>query len=228
MSTADGATQTITPQLLLSLLPLLAALFLDAADATYFQGIFRALEVDLGLTLVNLSYLQGAGAMAVMLFGPLWAFAADQRILSRKMLLVISCLGWGFVSISIGRFVTSFSQLLVLRFVNAAFLSCGIPMTQYIICSLVGPELRGKCFGFASIAGSLGVIVCSALSTAFSEEIVFGVDGWRVGLFCLGSLSLVFATAIYIFMEDSCDECEKLGDSSLHWTTPFLRLREHW
>lgn len=225
---ADGERQTITPQLLLSLLPLLAALFLDAADATYFQGIFRALEVDLGLTLVNLSYLQGAGAMAVMMFGPLWAFAADQRILSRKMLLVVSCVGWGFVSISIGRFVTSFQQLLLLRFVNAAFLSCGVPMTQYIICSLVAPELRGKCFGFASIAGSLGVIVCSALSTAFSEEIVFGFDGWRFGLFCLGSLSLVFAAAIAIFMEDPRGDCEKPGDSSLHWTTPFLRLREHW
>merc|ERR1719401_354472 len=141
-----------------------------------------------------------------MIFGPLWAFVADQRILSRKMLLVLSCMGWGFVSISIGRFVTSFSQLLVLRFVNAAFLSSGVPMTQHIICSLVPPELRGRCFGFASIAGALGVIVCSQLSTTFSEEMVFGYAGWRFGLFCLGSLSLMFATGIYFLMEEPIEE----------------------
>jgi MFS family permease len=156
---------------------------------------------------------------------------ADQRILNRKKLLFFSCLGWGFVSISIGRFVTSFSQLILLRFVNAAFLSSGIPMTQHIICSLVPPELRGKCFGLASIAGSLGVIVCSQLSTAFSEQVVFGFAGWRVGLFCLGSFSLIFAASIYLFMEEPVDEDAPEitdGGKSFNMFSSFQNLKEHW
>jgi MFS family permease len=231
MTAAESAVvKPLSASTVMSLAPLFAALFLDAADATYFQGVFRALEVDLGLTLINLSYLQGVGAMAVMIFGPMWALAADQRILSRKMLLAVSCTGWGCVSISIGRFVTTFWQLLALRFVNAAFLSSGIPITQYFICTLVPAEQRGRCFGFASIAGALGVIVCSQLSTTFSEEIIFGFAGWRCGLFCLGSMSLIFAALIFTFMEEpSVDEAEDSKSAgSFHASTAFRNLGEHW
>merc|ERR1719271_67442 len=89
----DIVGRPLSPAVLLSLFPLFFALFLDAADATYFQGVFRALEVDLGLSLINLSYMQGVGAVAVMIFGPAWALVADQRLLNRKMLLVVSCTG---------------------------------------------------------------------------------------------------------------------------------------
>lgn len=218
----------LSPAVVFSLVPLFAALFLDAADATYFQGVFRALEVDLGLGLINLSYMQGAGALAVMIFGPAWGLVADQRLLNRKMLLVVSCTGWGMCSISMGRFVTTFWELLAMRFVNAAFLSSGIPMTQYFICSLVAPEQRGKCFGFASIAAALGVILCSQLSTMFSEEIVLGIAGWRCGLYCLGGLSLVFAALIYIFMEEPADDENVKGERALTPMTAFSNLRDHW
>lgn len=220
--------KALSPAVVVSLLPLFAALFLDAADATYFQGVFRALEVDLGLSLINLSYMQGAGAMAVMIFGPVWALVADQRILNRKMLLVVSCTGWGFVSISMGKFVTTFPQLIALRFLNAAFLSSGIPMTQYFICSLVAPEQRGKCFGFASIAASLGVIVCSQLSTTFSERVIFGYVGWRCGLFCLGGLSLLFSALIYNFMEEPEADGHLKSNQAFHPVTAFRNLGEHW
>jgi len=236
MPVAKDAPRALSPAVVFSLAPLFAALFLDAADATYFQGVFRALEVDLGLTLINLSYMQGAASVAVMIFGPVWALIADQGLLNRKMLLVVSCTGWGLVSISMGKFVTSFSELLLLRFLNAAFLSSGIPLTQYFICSLVVPEQRGKCFGFASIAAALGVIVCSQLSTTFSEAIVFGIAGWRCGLFCLGSLSLTFAAMIYTFMEEPLAD-EEVGCKSplidrdrqaFHPMTAFRNLGEHW
>lgn len=222
------AGKALSPTVLCSLCPLFAALFLDAADATYFQGVFRALEVDLGLTLINLSYMQAASAMAVMIFGPAWALVADQRILNRKMLLVVTCAGWGLVSISIGRYVSTFPQLLAMRFLNAAFLSSGIPMTQYFVCSLVAPDQRGKCFGFASIAASLGVIVCSQLSTAFSEEVVLGFAGWRCGLFCLGALSLTFALLIHNFMEEPLDDENVKSDEAFHPMTAFRNLGEHW
>lgn len=218
----------VSPALVLSLAPLFAALFLDAADATYFQGVFRALEVDLGLSLIHLSYMQGAGSLAVMLFGPMWALIADQKLLNRKMLLVVSCVGWGIVSISMGRFVKTFSQLLALRFLNAAFLSSGIPITQYFICSLAAPEQRGRCFGFASIAGALGVIVCSQLSTTFSEEVVLGVAGWRCGLFCLGSLSLLFSFLIYLFMEEPAEDINMKSEEEFHPMTAFSNLKDHW
>lgn len=225
---ADPDDPPLSPAVLFSLAPLFAALFLDAADGTYFQGVFRALEIDLSLTLVGLSYMQGAGALAVMIFGPIWALLADQRVLSRKMLLVMSSTGWGLVSISIGRFVTEFWQLLALRFLNAAFLSCGIPMTQHIICSLVPPGQRGKCFGFASIAAASGVIVCSQLSTTFSEEVIMGYAGWRCGLFCLGGLSLAFSAAIYAMMEEPLDDEDVTAKEPCEIMTVFRNLRGHW
>lgn len=228
MPVADDGGRPLSPAVLLSLFPLFFALFLDAADATYFQGVFRALEVDLGLTLINLSYMQGVAAIAVTIFGPFWAMVADQRLLSRKMLLVVSCVGWGVVSISMGRFVQSFWQLLALRFLNAAFLSSGIPMTQYFICSLVAPEQRGRCFGFASIAAAMGVILCSQLSTTFSEETVFGFAGWRSGLFCLGSLSLVFALLTFIYMEEPVENESVKSDEVFHPMTAFRNLKQHW
>jgi len=228
---SDVAGRPLSPSVLLSLTPLFFAVFLDAADASYFQGVFRALEVDLGLTLINLSYLQGVAAVAVTIFGPFWAMVADQRVLSRKMLLVVSCTGWGVVSISMGRFVQTFWHLMVLRFINAAFLSSGIPLCQYFICSLVVPEQRGKCFGFASISAALGVIVCSQLSTTFSEEVVFGMAGWRSGLFCLGCLSLLFALLINTFMEEPSESelsHSVKNDDAFTPTTAFRNLRQHW
>lgn len=53
---------------------------------------------DLGLSMVDLSILYAGGGLAISMFGIVWGVLADR--MSRKVLLVSSCIGWGSCSLA--------------------------------------------------------------------------------------------------------------------------------
>jgi len=218
----------------LVLLPLLAAYFLDYMDGSYFNGVFRALEVDMRLNIYHLTIMQGSTGLAAMIFGPMWALLVDRRILSRKTLLVLGSAGWGFTSLLMSNFARDFSMLLSLRFVCTAFLCSGAPIAQSIIGGSVAPEMRGRCFSYLAISGSVAMILTSHFSTALSEQEVFWtpsgpVAGWRFGLALVGVLSLLFAAVTSVTMKETSlrgADDDHLG--SVNMLIAFRNLRDHW
>jgi len=218
------------------LLPLCTAAFLDAADSSYFNGVFRALEVDMHLGMSQLSTMQLTGSLAAMIFGPLWAVAADRSVLSTASLLVASSAGWGLASLGIGLTAFTFPQLLAGRFINVVFLCSGMPIAQAMIATVVPAHLRGQGFALVAVAGSLGVIVASQLSTAISEMQLWGMAGWRVGLGVLGVVSLAFSLFVYAVLPPEASKPsppagrpgQGQGQGQGWWQTPFANLRDHW
>jgi len=212
---------------ILALLPLLFTVFLDAIDGSYFTGVFRALETDLGLTLSNIALMEGANSIATMIFTPIWAYIADQQILDRKMLLVVSCVGWGFTSILMGFFVTSFWDLLLFRVVNTAWNCSGLPIAQYYVGATIPLENRGKAFGLIGVGGSIGVVLCHQFSTAFSQQVLFGIAGWRFGLYFIGCLSMVSSGIMYVSLKEPPKE-ENVPKSLTSPLAIFSGLRDAW
>jgi len=217
----------LSQELVLTLLPLLIVIFLDAADGSYFHGVFRALETDLNLSLSHLGYMEGATSIAVVIFSPMWAYVADKQILDRKMLLICSMIGWGLTSLVMGFVVTSFWQLMVFRFINTAFVCSALPITQYFVASMVPAEQRGQAFGLIGIGASIGGITCNQFSTTFSETVLFGVAGWRFGLYFLGVLAISFSAILQLTMKAIPKE-ERFSNSDVSPMGMLMNLKDHW
>jgi MFS family permease len=228
------------PLPLLCLLPLIAAYFLDYADGAYFNGVFRALEVDLQLSVYQLVIMQGVAGFSVMFCGPMWAVLIDHRLFTRKTLLVAGSAGWGATSILIAISAHDFGKLLLLRFVCTAFLCSGAPIVQSVVGCSVAPELRGQCFSFLAMAGSIAVIMTSQLSTAISEQEIFHLNGWRFGLLCIGAASTFCSLVTYAIMQEPPRDFYYDGPEAVDaWSAlaniakldPLLalrNLRDHW
>lgn len=211
----------------LTLLPLLLTIFLDSADSTYFHGVFRALETDLNVTLPQMGIMEGANGVAVVVFTPIWAYIADQQILDRKMILIVSTLGWGLTSIMMGWFATSFWSLLIIRIVNTAWICSGLPITQYYVGATIPAESRGKAFGMTHIGGAFGAIVCIQFSTAYSETVLMGIAGWRFGLYFLGCLAMTWSWIMYMTIKEPPKE-ERTATTLTGPLAIFGNLAEHW
>lgn len=208
-----------------ALLPLCLWAFLDAADGSYFAGVFRALEVDLGLTMENLSKMQGSVCLAVMIWVPFWGAVIDHKVFSRKALLVLSAFGWGITSIGMGASQT-FNVMLFLRFMNTGFLCSGLPIGQSIVTSIAAPSLRGACFSICAMFAGIGAVVSTKISTNISEEVIYGYAGWRVGLFTIGGISVAFSALLALVMQEpSADPAvkqEEWSKSSIRDVMVFL------
>lgn len=193
-----------------SLLPLCVWCFLDAADGNFFSGIFRALEVDLGITIHDFAQIQRAQILAVVVFVPVWGSVVDQKILSEKTLLVLTAMGWGVCSIITGTLVHTYEELLFFKFLTTAFLCGSLPIGQFVITSVATQDIRGQCYGLVAVCGTLGNLVSSSVSVSISEMDLFGVMGWRVGLDALGGISIMFALmAMAVMQRQPADADEK-------------------
>lgn len=182
------------------------------------------------LNIYHLTIMQGSAGLAVMIFGPVWALLVDRKILGTKTLLVIGSAGWGLTSLLIASCANDFARLLSLRFICTAFLASGAPIAQSIIGSMVAPEMRGRCFSYVAVSGSVAVIMTSNLSTAISEQHVMGLAGWRFGLICVGLLSLAFSAVTSVKMQEPSGKgaIEEHLPGSVNVFIALRNLRDHW
>mmetsp|Transcript_18525 Transcript_18525/g.49742 ORF Transcript_18525/g.49742 Transcript_18525/m.49742 type:complete len:512 (-) Transcript_18525:52-1587(-) len=226
----------MTPELLLTLAPMCAWGFLDAADGSYFMGVTRALEVDVRLTMGQLQTMQSIIMMIPVFFAPLWAWVVDRRILSEEKTLALTAFGWGCTSFGLA-FSRGFLDLALLRCVCMAFLCASLPVTQSLVARKTHPASRGICFSLYGMAQSFGFMVSSKVATTISEERIIGMQGWRVGLLGLGGASVAFALACLAFEgaappQDVAAPAEARANSEsnflLSGVGEFVRIASFW
>ena len=139
------------------------------------RPLFRA-SLGLSLTQAGSAYsAQGAGALlGALSIGQL----ADR--LGRRTMLVVVMAGYGTLLLA-GTLVTSYTMLLLQRFVLGLFLGGSFPVVVGIYVDLFRPTLRGKLASAINGTFSLAII---ALGIAFGH---LGTHDWRT-LLWLGGL----------------------------------------
>ena len=135
----------------------------------------------------------GALIVATVLY-PIWGYLYDRY--SRTKLLALASFIWGGTT-WLNAIVKTFGGFLVTR------ASTGIDDSSYpglytLIADYFGPSLRGKIYGILQLAQPLGYLVGMILALMVAPAI----GGWRSVFYITGSLGLVIALLIYLFVKE--------------------------
>lgn len=168
---------------------------IDTADGGLINALFPAIRQALHLNLEMLGLFTALSRVSRMIFGPLWALAADRW--NRKMLLFVVTGLWGIWTILAG-FAQDQIQLLVLYSIGTVGTVAAEPLTASVTADLFPPAERGKAFGALRGIGGLGFVIFAPLLGLFSRS----PEGWRWAMFAMGGLSVVSGILILLFLKD--------------------------
>ncbi len=157
---------------------------LDNADGGLVNILFPVLRQSLRLQLPALGLLTAIGRLSRMLFGPLWAMAADKW--NRKTIFVIVTGVWGVWTVLAG-FARSFEQFLVLYAIGSIGTVAAEPIAGSIAADLFARTERGKAFGVLRAITGMGTVVLIPVMGSFTKQ----PEGWRPALFLMGGLSVL-------------------------------------
>ncbi|MBV1935622.1 MFS transporter [Streptomyces sp. BV286] len=170
-------------------------LLVDSTEAGLINGLFPVIRQALGISLSGLGVLTAAGKIAGVITGPLWVWAA--RRYSRKSVLAVSSGFWGVFGIGAG-FAQNFTQLLVLCTLLSAGYAAAGPLANELIGDLFDSRSRGRAVGV--LYGTLNLT--SSLLAPLLGQLAGVEDGWRWGLWGIGTLNVLVGIALCFWLRD--------------------------
>jgi len=204
-----------------SLLSVATGNMVDTADGGLINGLFPVIRASLHMNLETLGLFSSISRVARMLFGPLWAMAADH--FNRKLIMFLVTGVWGFWTILAG-FAQNTTQLLILYAIGAIGVVATEPIANSLVADMFPHEERGKAFGVLRSIGGVGLVVFAPIIGQFAKW----ADGWRWGMVLMGSLSVISGIGILIFLKDpgrgACDKGE-VETPVFHWRDLGLIFR---
>lgn len=133
--------------------------------------------------------------LTIMIFGPLWGFAADR--FGRKKVLVLASGFWG-VWIAATALAQNGTLLLILFAIGAIGTAATLPVSSSLIVDLFAEEWRGKAYGILHTLGNW--------AGALPYVPVYGVyllfQSWRPAMILLGAISLVSGLLILLLVHE--------------------------
>eukprot|EP01066_Platyproteum_vivax_P004951 Platyproteum_vivax@DN16335_c0_g1_i1.p1 len=172
---------------------------LDGCDAQLLPSTFRALEMNLGFTAVQLGALQLMQTLAASLSSPIWGICADK--FSRKTVLAAGAFGWGVFTFILGC-VSDFHSMAILRFLNGAAISSVGPVSQSYLADVIQPSQRGKAFGIFQAFQGAGRLLGALLATSLALVVIRGLWGWRFVFAGVGLTSVIASICMFWFMPE--------------------------
>lgn len=174
--------------------------FVEGADVQLLPSCFRALEADVGLSIEKLAMLGLCQALAMSVAGPCIGVLIDSG-LSTKWTLFSGTAAWGMLMFALAS-VTDLPKMIVLRTLNGVALATLMPVSQSIIAGCTSPEERGSYFGQCGMWMMLGSLSCSVFAAGISNQMIYGISGWRVAFSGIAALSLLLALMLATLMEE--------------------------
>ena len=147
---------------------------------TLFPVIMKALNLAVG----DLGTLSSMSKWARMIFGTLWAVAGDK--FGRKLIMVVMTGFWGLWTAAAG-LAQDFTQLLVLYTIGAVGTVAAEPIQNGLMVDMFDDEERGKAYGTLRTIG----VGASLVLTPLIGQLANVMDGWRIGMYIMGGLSLL-------------------------------------
>ena len=149
--------------------------------------LFDEISLELGLSLVQVGWIWGAGSVLGILVGLIGGPIGDR--FGPRRTLAVACLLAGIAGAARG-LSNSFAMLVVTTLITG-FAQWSIPMNIHKTCGIWFPkEQLGMANGVVSVGMALGFLLGALLAATFFSP-VFG--GWRNVLFMYGAVAILFS-----------------------------------
>ena len=158
---------------------------------TLFPVIAKALNLDVGA----LGTLSSISKWARMLFGTLWAIAGDRY--GRKRIMVWMTGVWGLWTAAAG-FAQNYTQLLILYAIGVVGTVAAEPIQNGLMVDMFDEDERGKAYGTLRTIGVAGGLILTPLIGQLANV----QEGWRIGMFIMGGISLLSGILLQIFLKE--------------------------
>ena len=168
---------------------------IDDTESGLMNNLFPVIRASLGLTLAQLGLLAAIPRFARMIFGPVWSMLADRW--GRKRVLVFATGCWGVWTGLVG-LSQNFEQMLILYAIGAIGTVAGEPIANGLIADHFKNHERGKAYGWLRSLSSFGSLALTPLIAYFARD----PEGWRLGLYTMGALSVLSGIAIYFWVDE--------------------------
>jgi len=186
--------------------------------------LFEEISADLGLSLVQVGWIWGAGSVMGILVGLIGGPVGDR--FGPRRTLAVACLFIGIAGAARG--LSNGFAMLAFTMLITGFAQWSIPMYVHKTCGVwFAKEQLGMANGVVSVGMALGFLSGSLLAaTVFSP--LFG--GWRNVLFVYGAVSILFGTFWWFSQESSRDEGRQSNQMITFRETigHVMRLRNVW
>ncbi|MFI0977226.1 MFS transporter [Streptomyces sp. NPDC021093] len=170
-------------------------MLVDSTEASLVSSLFPLIRQSLGVSLGALGILTAASKIVGVFTGPFWVWAAQRW--SRKSVLVVATGLWGAWGIAAG-FAQNFTQLLVLYTILAAGYAAAAPIITEIVGDLFSSSSRGRAVGV--LYGTVSLV--SAVIGPLKGQLAGVDEGWRWGLWGIGTFNVLLGFALLIWFHD--------------------------
>lgn len=178
-----------------SLIAMSVSYIVDNQEGGLINVLFPVIMQALALPLSALGVLASVSRFARMIFGPLWAIAADKW--GRKRILFIITGVWGIWTIAAG-LAQNYTQLLILYSIGVIGTVGAEPIVQGMVPDYFKETETGKAFGFLRSAGGLGGLILTPLIGQLANI----ENGWRYGMFIMGGIAVLSGILILIMVQE--------------------------
>jgi MFS family permease len=139
----------------------------------------------------------GALLVGAVLF-PLWGYLYDR--FARARLLALASFIWGSTT-WLSAVAPTFPLFLASR-ATTGIDDSSYPGLYSLMADYFGPAIRGKVYGLLQLTQPLGYMIGLLVATLLSSQL-----GWRSVFYITGSLGLVLAAVIFLFVRDQPRGC---------------------
>lgn len=184
-----------------------AAGAVDNSEGGMMRMFSAPIMAAFGLQTGALGFLLSLGMFSRMIFGPLWALAADKW--GRKRVLVIVTGVWGLWTVAAG-FAPSYTWLLILYGIATIGTVASEPITNGLMGDIFSKKDRGKAYGTIRAASAgVGLLITPMLA-------IFGnnPDAWRYGMWTMGGLSIVSGILILFLVPNPKQQIGSLQEEA--------------
>jgi MFS family permease len=179
----------------------------DNSEGGIVNSFFPLIRNAFGLDYGALGLLSALSKFARMIFGPLWAFAADK--FGRKRVLFIVTGVWGLFTIAAG-FAPSYPVLVALYAISVIGTVASEPIINGLLPDLFRSSERGKAYGLVRGIGSGVGIVIGPLIGQFGGN----PDGWRWAMWCMGAVSVLSGLLILFLVPAPAQKTVSIVDDA--------------
>lgn len=167
----------------------------DGAEGGILGVLFPLIRSAFGLGVDALGVISAVVKLVGAVFGPLWGMLGDRA--NRKNILVFAAGLWGLWTVAIGA-SQSYAQLVTLSIIAAIGSAASVPVINSITADLFPDSERGKAAGVvAGLVGLVGILFIVAAGQLANID-----DGWRLGYYIFGGLSVLSGVLILLFFKE--------------------------
>lgn len=167
----------------------------DNSESGLINTFFPLIRDAFSLNYSQLGIFTSMSMFARMIFGPIWAMAADR--FGRKPVLLIVTGVWGLWTVAAG-FAPSYTVLIVLYAISVIGTVASEPILNGLLPDLFRRSERGKAYGLVrGIGGGVAILLGPAIGQFGGNP-----EGWRWAMWAMGGVSVLSGVLILVWVRE--------------------------